>query len=80
MIVKLYGPAWAWSAFMFENNNGIFNRMIHETNNNRKKLVINTQILQGVHVLMSRVQAKQTSSCNHDLIVEKLTNIDLDDN
>lgn len=49
--VKRWGPLWANSAFMFENQNGLLAKSVHGKHNLGKELLNNLQIIQATRVL-----------------------------
>lgn len=55
MCVKLYGPLHCFSAFIFEDLNGIIAKSTHGTKHVAQEIVNNIKICQGVHMLRSIV-------------------------
>lgn len=52
--VRRWGPLWATSAFVFENQNGFLGNSVHGTKNLGQEMVNNLLIVQGLQVLKNR--------------------------
>lgn len=70
LMVEIWGPLWAISAFLFESNNGVLTKLIHGTKNKGKELAINLRIAQGIEVLRERVKEKQKHNSTKDINIE----------
>lgn len=63
LCVRRYGPLHCFSAFIYEDLNGLIARKTHGTNHVDMEIVKNIKICQGIHILQNIVAG------NHDLNV-----------
>lgn len=66
--VRMYGPAWSWSTYPFEDFNGFFKQLVHGTNKIDIEVVNTLKICNAYHVLkhlMTSLLEKQEVNVNN---------------
>lgn len=70
--VKRWGPLWATSAFMFENENGILARIVHGKSNMGQELVNNLQLIEAVKTLKYKIYKPEVVNFQFKVLGKKL--------
>lgn len=71
LIVKRWGPLWATSAFMFENEIGVLAKKVHGKNNLGQELINNLQIVQAAYSFKVLKSAPEVLLKNHFMALGK---------